>query len=155
VLDVSRSPASPAVPAYGGQKKPLRLGARLRLASCVDFTHSASRPVAVVVVHEVAVRPAADLPDRAVPRLARLGAARQRQAQARTSSSSSMITGSRPVQGVGPHAEPLTQGDVVLRGLMKAEIARRVIQEARKPQNQAKAKQLLSNLKNKNKGAAR
>jgi hypothetical protein len=39
----------------------------------------------------------------------------------------------------------------VLRGLMKAEIARRVIQEARKPQNQAKARQLLNNLKNKNK----
>ena len=39
----------------------------------------------------------------------------------------------------------------MLRGLMKAEIARRVIQEARKPQNQAKARQLLNNLKNKNK----
>ena len=39
----------------------------------------------------------------------------------------------------------------MLRGLMKAEIARRVIQEARKPHNQAKAKQLLNNLKNKNK----
>jgi hypothetical protein len=37
---------------------------------------------------------------------------------------------------------------------MKAEIARRVFQEARKPQNQAKAKQLLNSLKNKNKGAA-
>ena len=43
----------------------------------------------------------------------------------------------------------------MLRGLMKAEIARRVIQEARKPQNQAKAKQLLNNLKNKNKGGSR
>ncbi len=39
----------------------------------------------------------------------------------------------------------------MLKGLMKAEIARRVIQEARKPQNQAKAKQLFNNLKNKNK----
>ncbi len=37
----------------------------------------------------------------------------------------------------------------MLRGLMKAEIARRVIQEARKPQNQAKARELLTNLKNK------
>ena len=43
----------------------------------------------------------------------------------------------------------------MLKGLMKAEIARRVIQEARKPQNQAKAKQLLAGLKNKNKGTAR
>ncbi len=34
---------------------------------------------------------------------------------------------------------------------MKAEIARRVIQEARKPQNQAKAKQLLASLRNKDK----
>jgi len=34
---------------------------------------------------------------------------------------------------------------------MKAEIARRVIQEARKPQNQAKAKQLFASLKNRNK----
>lgn len=40
----------------------------------------------------------------------------------------------------------------MLRGLMKAEIARRVIQEARKPQNQAKARELFNNLKNKNKG---
>jgi len=39
----------------------------------------------------------------------------------------------------------------VLKGLMKAEIARRVIQEARKPQNQAKAKQLLASLRNKDK----
>ncbi len=34
----------------------------------------------------------------------------------------------------------------MLRGLMKAEIARRVIQEARKPKNQAKAKQLIAQL---------
>lgn len=33
---------------------------------------------------------------------------------------------------------------------MKAEIARRVFQEARKPQNQAKAKELFNNLKNRN-----
>ena len=39
----------------------------------------------------------------------------------------------------------------MLRGLMKAEIARRVFNEARKPQNQAKAKQLLANLRNKDK----
>lgn len=32
---------------------------------------------------------------------------------------------------------------------MKAEIARRVIQEARKPHNQAKAKQLIANLRKK------
>ena len=43
----------------------------------------------------------------------------------------------------------------MLRGLMKAEIARRVYQEARKPQNQAKARELFNNLKNKNKGAPR
>ena len=40
----------------------------------------------------------------------------------------------------------------MIRGLLKAEIARRVIQEARKPKNQAKARELLNNLKNKNKG---
>jgi hypothetical protein len=40
----------------------------------------------------------------------------------------------------------------VLRGLLKAEIARRVFNEARKPHNQAKARELLNNLKNKNKG---
>ncbi|MCW2679716.1 MAG: hypothetical protein JWM62_1117 [Frankiales bacterium] len=40
----------------------------------------------------------------------------------------------------------------MLKGLMKAEIARRVFQEARKPQNQARAKELFNNLKNKNKG---
>ena len=39
----------------------------------------------------------------------------------------------------------------MLKGLMKAEIARRVIQEARKPQNQVKAKQLLASLRNKDK----
>jgi hypothetical protein len=33
---------------------------------------------------------------------------------------------------------------------MKAEIARRVIQEARKPKNQAKARELLANMKNRN-----
>jgi hypothetical protein len=43
----------------------------------------------------------------------------------------------------------------VLRGLLKAEIARRVFNEARKPQNQAKARELLNNLKNKNKGTRR
>jgi hypothetical protein len=43
----------------------------------------------------------------------------------------------------------------VLRGLLKAEIARRVIQEARKPHNQAKAKELFNSLKNKNKGTRR
>lgn len=37
----------------------------------------------------------------------------------------------------------------MLRGLMKAEIARRVYQEARKPENQAKAKELLNSLKSK------
>ena len=40
----------------------------------------------------------------------------------------------------------------MLRGLLKAEIARRVIQEARKPKNQAKARELLESLKSKNKG---
>ncbi len=40
----------------------------------------------------------------------------------------------------------------MLRGLMKAEIARRLINEARKPHNQAKAKELLRKLQNKNKG---
>lgn len=38
---------------------------------------------------------------------------------------------------------------------MKAEIARRLIQEARKPQNQAKARELLNSLRNKKGGAPR
>ena len=37
----------------------------------------------------------------------------------------------------------------MLRGLMKAEIARRVFNEARKPHNQAKAKEMFSKLTNK------
>ncbi len=40
----------------------------------------------------------------------------------------------------------------MLKGLMKAEIARRVISEARKPKNQAKAKQLLASLRKKDTG---
>ena len=43
----------------------------------------------------------------------------------------------------------------MLKGLLKAEIARRVFQEARKPHNQAKAKQLFNSLTNKNKGTRR
>ncbi len=43
----------------------------------------------------------------------------------------------------------------MLKGLMKAEIARRVIQEARKPQNQAKAKQLIAQLQAKSSGRKR
>ena len=39
----------------------------------------------------------------------------------------------------------------MLRKVLASGIAAKVIQEARKPQNQAKAKQLLNNLKNKNK----
>ena len=40
----------------------------------------------------------------------------------------------------------------MLRGLLKAEIARRVINEARKPHNQAKAKELFRSLQAKSKG---
>lgn len=43
----------------------------------------------------------------------------------------------------------------MLGGLMKAEIARRVYLEARKPQNQAKAKELFRSLSSKGKGTAR
>lgn len=45
----------------------------------------------------------------------------------------------------------------MLRGLLKAEIARRVINEARKPHNQAKAKELFRSLqaKSRNKGTGR
>ncbi len=40
----------------------------------------------------------------------------------------------------------------MLRGLLKAEIARRVINEARKPHNQTKAKELFRSLQAKGKG---
>ena len=40
----------------------------------------------------------------------------------------------------------------MLRGLVKAGIAKKVIDEARKPHNQAKIKQFVGNLANKRKG---
>lgn len=40
----------------------------------------------------------------------------------------------------------------MLRGLLKAEIARRVIIEARKPQNQAKARELFRSVTARGKG---
>ena len=43
----------------------------------------------------------------------------------------------------------------MLRGLLKAEIARRVFNEARKPHNQAKAKELFRSVTSKSKGSGR
>ncbi len=40
----------------------------------------------------------------------------------------------------------------LLRGLVKAGIAQKVFTEARKPQNQAKARQLLTQLQSRRKG---
>ena len=43
----------------------------------------------------------------------------------------------------------------LINGLIKAGIAKKVIDEARKPQNQAKAKQLLAQLQSKSAGKKR